>query len=69
MSLLQGFASVNTDEPAAGQQAQTLEAREARAISLYEQTLALIQAQQAGQAEVTARLRAAPRLIPRLRPP
>ncbi|EFN52259.1 hypothetical protein CHLNCDRAFT_139170 [Chlorella variabilis] len=56
MSLLQGFASVNTEGPGPGaQQTQTLEAQESRIISSYEHALSLIQALRADEAEASLR--------------
>lgn len=54
MSLISGFAAVNQAEQAGGgeQRQLTLEAREARAITAWEQALALIAAQQDEEAQV-----------------
>lgn len=59
MSLISGFAAVNQAEQAGGggQRQLTLEAQEARAITSWEQALALIAAQRDEEAQVgSARL-------------
>ena len=53
-SLLQGFASINTEQAGASGQQLTLEAQEARVINAYEHALSLVQAQRLDEAQVMA---------------